>query len=390
MNMETGIGGDPADYHELVDRRRRRRALIVGIVVALAALIAAAVLMRHRAPAGPAASAAAALPRVTVLVPGRQTIDAQIVSTGNIGARRDMPVGVAGEGGVVTRVLAEAGDWVAAGQVLATVDRSVQAQQAASLTASIGVARADAALAKSNLDRARKLVANGFVSKADIDSKQATLDAANARVAVSEAQLRQQRALIGRLDIRAPAAGLVLTRSIEPGQIVSGASGALFRIAMNGAMEMQARLTEEDLARLHVGSPAVVTPVGTAFKIKGQVWQISPIIDPTSRQGVVRIALPYDRALRPGGFANAEIGGGQGEMPLLPESAVLSDATGNFVYLIGAGDTVQRRAVKIGDVSARGVSVISGLAGNERVVMSAGAFLNPGDKVAPVLQAMPR
>ncbi|MGL1636537.1 hypothetical protein ACSTI0_00600, partial [Vibrio parahaemolyticus] len=87
-------------------------------------------------------------------------------------------VGVSGEGGIVTRVLVEPGQWVEKGQVLARVDRSVQTQTAASLAAQIKVAQADATLAQSQLDRAKQLVSRGFISRSDIDTKTATRDAA--------------------------------------------------------------------------------------------------------------------------------------------------------------------------------------------------------------------
>jgi RND family efflux transporter MFP subunit len=388
MNMETGFSSDPAGYVALDDaRNRRKRILIIVFVLAIFVVLGVAWKIMH--PAKPAAATDTA-PNVTVIVPGRHEVTAQIPAVGNIGARRDMPVGVAGEGGTVRSVLVEQGTWVAAGQVLATIDRSVQVQQAASLAASINQSRADALLAKANLDRAKALVSRGFVSKADVDTKQAALDGANARVAVAQAQLRQQQALIGRLDIRSPTAGLVLTRNVEAGQVVGAGSPALFRVAENGKMELQARLAEDDLARIRVGSPAVVTPVGTTLKIAGTVWQISPVIDAQTRQGTVRVELPYNVALRPGGFASAQIGGGRGDLPLLPESAVLSDAKGNYVYLIGSDNKVVRRDVKVGDVDERGVTVVSGLSGTERVVASAGAFLNPGDRVKPDLQPSPR
>ena len=85
-----------------------------------------------------------------------------------------------------------------------------------------------------NLDRALKLVAKGFISKADMDRKRATRDAANARVRVAQAQHAEAQARNGRLNIVAPAAGLVLERRVEPGQIVSAGSGVLFRLAKGG------------------------------------------------------------------------------------------------------------------------------------------------------------
>jgi RND family efflux transporter MFP subunit len=185
-------------------------------------------------------------------------------------------------------------------------------------------------------------------------------------------------------QIVAPAAGLVLSRGVEPGQIVSPGSGVLFRIAKEGQFEMQARLAESDLARLAVGQSADVTPVGMSKPFTGQIWQISPTIDPQTREGIARVALTYDPALRPGGFASAQLRSGTVIAPLLPESAILSDQQGPFVYVVGQDNKVQRRAVKTGDVTAQGIVVIDGLSGNERVVMRAGGFLNPGDSIRPV------
>jgi RND family efflux transporter MFP subunit len=294
-----------------------------------------------------------------------------------------MPVGVPGEGGQVVRVLVEPGQWVGAGQTLAVIDRSVQGQEAAQLAAQVEVSRADLRLAQNELDRAQRLVSRGFVSQADLDRKRAARDAAAARVRVAEAQLGATRARIGRLDVRAPTGGLVLTRSIEAGQVVGPGSGALFRIAAGGEMEVQARLPQTDLARLSVGVPATVTPVGSAQTYQGTVWQVSPVVDPQTRQGFARVAVPYNRDLRPGGFAAVEIRAGQTTAPLLPESAVLTDDEGQYVMVVGANNTVERRAVRIATVTDRGVVIAEGLSGNEQVVESAGQFLNPGERVRP-------
>jgi RND family efflux transporter MFP subunit len=392
MNIEQGFSrrGPALDEVGADDSRPRNRKkwLWIGGAVLVALLIAGLVLSRRSGPAPVAKQPD--LPRVTVIVPARQPVASIISATGSLAARREMPVGIAGEGGMVSRVLVEPGQWVAAGQTLATIERSVQVEESNALGASISVAQADAALAQSELDRAQQLVGRGFISKADVDRRTATRDAAVARVKVARAQLGQARARIGRLDIRAPAAGLVLTRAIEPGQIVGPSSGSLFRVAKGGEMEMLARVSEQDLARLRVGVPASVTPTGTTTAFRGQVWQLSPIIDPASRQGTARIALAFDPALRPGGFAAAEITSGSVDAPLLPESAVQSDAKGNFVYIVTPGNRVERRSVKVGEVSDRGISITSGLSGAEQVVLSAGAFLNPGDQVVAERQAARR
>jgi HlyD family secretion protein len=385
MNYEAKMFGrqERLEYTgEETTRRSRRWIWITLAVVAVLAAIAFFTMGRgDGAKTADAKGAAAAqgqsqIPTVTVAVPGRQSVQTIVSGTGSLAARREMPVGVAGEGGMVTRVLVEPGAWVGAGQVLATVDRSVQAETAQSLAAQVRVAQADARLAQSELDRAQRLVANGFISKADIERKTAARDQANARVRVAQAQLGETSARNRRLDIR----------QVEPGQIVSSGSGILFRLAQGGQMELRTQLAETDVQKLHAGVQAEVTPTGSTQVFKGEVWQVSPIIDPQSRQGIARIALAYNPALRPGGFASARIIAGGITAVMLPQSAVQSDASGNYVYTINAKNEAVRTPVTTGEVTEAGVAIMSGLSGNERIVLTAGAFLNPGQKVIPTVQ----
>lgn len=383
---ENGQGVDPFDplAEGEDDRRSRRRVWIIGIAAAVF-LIGLWFLLHSGSTDELGAQAASQAPVVTVIVPGRSTVTGRISATGTLAARREMPVGSVGEGGQVVRVLVEPGQWVKAGQVLAVIDRSVQTQQQASLTAQISVAAADARLAQANLARALKLVDRGFISKADVDRLTATRDAANARVNVARAQAGEQQARIGRLNIVAPAAGLILTRTVEPGQVVSGGNDPLFRIAKDGEMEVLARLTEDDLAKMASGVTAQVTPVGSPRSFAGQVWQISPVIDPQNRQGTARIALPYAPELRPGGFASVEIQAGSVVAPMLPESAVLSDNTESYVFVVDKNNKVVRRNIKTGTITDSGIIVTDGLAGNERVILRAGAFVSAGETVEPRL-----
>ncbi len=384
MNRETSF--QSSDTLVVVDRSRRRRQLVIAAVIGVVLLLALTFMMIGRSSNKAAQSTtgtAGQVPTVSVVVPGRSEVARLITASGPLGAKRDQPIGIAGTGGRVTKVLVDAGSWVKAGQVLAVVDRSVQVEQAAQLAASIQAARAQAALAQAEYDRAIALQARGFISKSDIDTKKATRDAAFAQVRVAQAQLGATRAQIGQLNVVAPAPGLILARNVEVGQVVSSGSSALFRLAEDGQMEMRAQLSQQDLANVHVGVPAKVTPVGADTAINGSVWQVAPTIDPTSRLGMVRIAIPYTPAVKPGGFAEAQITAGTTTAPLLPQSAVLSDEQGNYVYIINAKNLVERRNIKIGNVSDAGVTIAQGLSGNESVVLSAGPFLNPGQKVKP-------
>ena len=383
MNMHMRIDEAPAPVAE----RRRRRWLGPAAIVAGLVVLAAVLWNLFGGKGADGAPPPAPVPTVTVVVPGTTTVAAQITANGSIAARRDAAVGVNGEGGLVTAVLVDAGQAVAKGQVLARIDSSVQAQQVAQMAASINSARADAALAQSNLDRAAKLVDKGFISKADVETKMATRDGMNAKVKLAEAQLAEMKARMARLDVRAPAAGLVLSRNVETGQIVGAGANNLFRIAEGGVLEMRALVAEQDMAALKVGMPATVRPVGSTTDYPGRVWLLDPVIDANSRQGVARIALAYAPGLRVGAFANATIASGTATRPVLPQSAVMVDDAGSYVYVVSADGKVARRNVKVGDVSAQGMSITSGLTGTEKVVLSSGAFLAPGEKVAPVLAA---
>ncbi len=385
MNMQTPIAMDetvrPYDLDTGTGRPRRRWWLIaLGIAVAL--VVTWALFGRAKPPV--VAPAVAAVPEVSVVVPGQQTVADQVRVTGSIAARRDMPVGVQGEGGLVTAVFVDAGNFVRKGQILASIDRTVQTQQLAQMTAAIRTARADAALAQAEVDRAARLVSKGFVSKADVDRKTATRDANLARVSVAEAQRGEMAARVARLDVRAPASGLVLTRNVETGQIAGSGGTPLFRIAENAVLEMRAQVAEQDLARLRIGMPAEITPAGSPQVFRGRIWLIDPVIDAASRQGIARIAVAYAPGLRVGAFANARIAAGEATQPVLPQSAVMVDGQGSYVFVVGSDGKVARRNVRVGPVGAKGLSIVGGLAGNEQVVQSAGAFLAVGETVKPV------
>ena len=148
----------------------------------------------------------------------------------------------------------------------------------------------------------------------------------------------------------------MLTRTVEPGQIVGAGLAALCSASPrrpDGDAGAAARVRPRP--RSAPACRRTVTPVGSTQTYQGSIWQVSPIIDPQTRQGVARIAVPYDRDLRPGGFATAEIRAGSVDAPLLPESAVQSDNQGSYVYIVDARTRSSAAPVKVGEVSDRGV-----------------------------------
>ena len=390
MNYETKVDFSNAESMTLAPDEQpsgltpsRKRLLIIAAIGLGLALAGYLMTRGEEQPAFTGAPTGEA-PAITVTVPGSATQQGFINATGTLAARREMPVGVVGEGGRVVSVQVEPGDWVRAGQVLAVIDRSVQNQQTASQAAQIQVSQADADLAQANLNRALQLVERGFISQADIDRLTATRDAAVARGGVANAQLSERRARTAQLNIVAPAAGLVLERNVEPGQVVGGASGVLFSIARGGEMEVLAQIGESDMALIALGATGMVVPVGTDKTFTCQVWQKAPIIDPQTRQGTARCALGYDAALRPGGFASVELRSGTVVAPKLPESAILSDDRGSYVFIVGPENTVVRRDVELGIIADDGLAIVSGINGTEQVILRAGGFLSEGETIRPV------
>jgi multidrug efflux pump subunit AcrA (membrane-fusion protein) len=161
MNYETTVETQTREevppeilgFEDEERRARTRRRLIIA-AVALVALLAVLYYVFAGGEETADAGAAEQSPVVSVIAPGRGTVQGTINATGTLAARRAMPVGVVGEGGRVVSVPVEAGQWVRAGQILAVIDRSVQIQQTESAAANILVAKADAELAQANLDRA--------------------------------------------------------------------------------------------------------------------------------------------------------------------------------------------------------------------------------------------
>jgi RND family efflux transporter MFP subunit len=362
--------------------RLRDRRVLVG---AAAVLVAAITLIIATRSGGPAAATPRQpeRPVVTVSVPGTSDVERTVTFSGAIAARNDMPIGVEGEGGRIAAVLVEAGDRVEAGQVLARIDTSTLRPQLASLKAALERAVADENLARAEYARAEAVATAGALSREEIDRRRAAALKAEADVRVATAELNEMRARIARTEIRAPAAGVVLTRSAEVGQVASSASGELFRLARDGEMELRGAVPEQDLPKLALGQPATVRLTGVEQPFRGEVRLLGAVIDPETRLGEVRVALGASPDLRPGAFAQGEIALGRERLPVVAQTAVLSDAAGNYVFIAGNGDRVERRAVRVSGITPAGVVIAEGLTGSERVVSTAGAFLREGEQITP-------
>ena len=230
-------------------------------------------------------------PTVTIAEATVSSLPTTISILGTIAARYDMPIGVEGDGGRVAAIYVEAGDHVKRGQVLARLNVSVLQPQVTNLEAGLEQARAEAELAQAERQRAEAVGASGALSAEETQRRKSSAVTAAAKVKVAAAMLAEARARLARAEVRAPADGLILTRSIEVGQTASAGGEAMFRLSERGEIELRGQVAEQDLPSLKVDQTVNVRLTGYTQVYRGRVRLLGAIIDPQTRLGTVRVAL---------------------------------------------------------------------------------------------------
>jgi HlyD family secretion protein len=287
-------------------------------------------------------------------------------ASGLLIAREEAAVGVEQAGHRVLRVLVEEGTHVKAGQSLAILDDTVFRER-------LLQAQARAENAKAEADRVRGLDGLGVLSEEDIGNRRS-----QARIA--HAQLREVQVQLGQMNVRAPVAGMVIERTVRPGSVSGGEP--MFRIARGNEVDLDAEIPEAALLGMTVGQKVgVAIADGTTFE--GTVRLISPRIDPDTKLGKVRVALPASPLLRVGGYGQATFAGRSQPTTVVPEKAVRFEASGPVVTLIGSDHRARRAPVRTGRRSDGMVELIQGPPVGSQVALAGGAFLLEGDLVTP-------
>jgi RND family efflux transporter MFP subunit len=357
-----------------------RAAVVIALAVFLAVLA-----WRLVHALGVKATVPIPIPTVSVTQVGVSAAPTTVSIIGTIAARYDTPIGYEGDAGRVAAIYVEAGDHVKRGQVLARLDVSVLQPQVANLEAALEQARAEAELADAEYRRAQAVGASGALSAEETERRRSAGVTAAAKVKVAAAQLAEAQARLARAEVRAPADGIILTRSVEVGQTASPGGEALFRLSEGGEVELRGQVAEQDLPLLKVGQQVNVRLTGTSHIYPGKVRLLPAVIDPQTRLGMARVALTPDPNLRPGAFARAEVTVSNAERVVLPQTAVLTDEKGSYVLIVNTQHKVERRAVHVSGMAGDGVTIADGVGDQDQVVATAGAFLQEGELVKPVL-----
>lgn len=325
-----------------------------------------------------------AVPSLTVSLaaPQLREVTRDVVASGAVAAWEEVSVGVELSGLRVATVAVEVGSVVAAGDVLLRVDDRTLASQLAQSDAQVREARTNLETARRKAARIRELADSQMVALQDAEEAEAARANAEARLNTAIASRDAARVQRDFTVVRAPVAGVVSARSVQPGQVV-GAGTELLRLIRDGRLEWRAELAEADLLRVGAGTPVRVEAPGGSV-VDGRVRTVSPALDAQSRTGTVYVDLPDPGALRAGMFAQGRLAIGRAQALLVPGDAVVRRDGRAFVFTVGDDGRVRERVVELGGAHGELVEVRDGLAQDDRVVARGAGFLGDGDLVRVV------
>jgi HlyD family secretion protein len=390
------------------DRPRSRSGATWFVVAAIVLAVAAAAAWWTLRPR-PALVRTAAVEEVSERSQGGPTV---LNASGYVTARRQATVSSKVTGKVV-EVLVEEGMKVEKDQVLARLDARQANQTLALAQAQLAAAQGarletDAQLKEANLRKQRvlDLLASGISPPSDRDSVEAEVAVFEARRAVQEDQVRAaERAVdiekqnVADLVIRAPFAGVAISKNAQPGEIISpmSAGGGFTRTGIStivdmSSLEIEVDVNEAYIQRVSPGQKVEATlDAYRDWTIPAHVITTIPAADRQKATVTVRIAFDQlDPRILPEmgikvaflGDAHAAVAGRSAPVVRVPRAAVRGSAGEEFVFVVKGGGILERRAVKLGPGAEDPAEVMAGLSAGERVVTAGPAELKEGQVVA--------
>ncbi len=289
----------------------------------------------------------------------------EVRASGLVAYKRETALGF-GAPGEIESIMADVGDRVAAGQVLATMRRTTTSADAS-----------EAALARltaeQNFDRVTRLFAAGAASQSEVDNAKLALERARERV-----------------SIVAPAGGIVLQRDAEPGQNVAAGQRVLSIGESRTGIIVEASMTASDVAQVRVGDAATVN-IRERAALAGSVARIAA---KGTQSGLFTVEVQVDQpaGLRSGEVAEVVIAGRAdaqqtATVHVVPAIALIdARADQGVVFVVDAEGKARRRAVETGGVSDRGVTILKGLADGDKVITRGASMVRDGDAVSVAAQ----
>lgn len=379
-------GGQAANDDTSASAARRLRLILLTVAAIVVAIIVVAVASRigsdENANTGPVDTSQA----VAVVTVSMQPFHPKIALNGEARPQRDIQVAAPATGVRILQLLVDEGDTVRAGQAMARLDTAVAEAQIRASQASVAEAESAAIRARGEYERAESIRDSGALSTEAIEARRAAATAADARLAAARAQLAETNGRLQGGYVRAPSAGLVISRTAEVGRPVDGQ--VLFRIAADNALEVAAQVAESDVLALQDGQPAIFQLLdGTT--VEARLRRAPASIDSRTRTGQALFSLPQGTRVRAGMFLRGEAQLAERQELAAPQTSVLYDNGQAYVLTVDNRNIVHRTNVETGVRDGDMVQIISGLTAGQRLVGSGAAFLQDGDHVRPLAVQAP-
>src|SRR2546427_8538611 len=418
---ETKQSGGELPPHDRPARRARTRSMVLiglAIVGLFLILLVAGILPRirnQRELAAAAQKVQTALPQVYVIRP-QPAAEAGLSLNATTQAIQDSII-YARTSGYLRKRYVDIGDRVTAGQLLAEVDSPEIEQQLRQAKADLQQSERNRDLQKANLDLAKVTMARyeaadaeGAVAKQALDQSVSTHRTAQAAVAAAEANVESNRANVQRLQemtsfqrILAPFNGTVIQRNVDvgalitagspvnntavaPSSVTGGASG-LFEIAQIDPLRVFVNVPQVYAPTLKVGLPVEVAVRGQLMQpVTGTVTRTAGALDPGTRTLLTQVDIPNTSGrLLPGMFVYVTFKiAPSGTRWRVPATAVVFDAQGSRVAIVGPQNTIRFQPVEVGRDFGDSLDVQAGLQGQERIVLQPTVALQEGQVVRPI------
>jgi RND family efflux transporter MFP subunit len=420
-DTQEQIASDPQVHKLVIQTPRHVSASSVKLLGILAILLFAAIFVlgylprvqRERLISQQAQAEAVALPVVNVVRANQAAPVTRLSLPGNVQAVTEGPILARAEGYLVKR-LADIGDRVHAGQLLAVIDAPDLDQQVTQAKATSDQATASLAQAQANLEQAKAnehlaevtktrndtLVQRGVLSRQEGDqstaayaAQHATVHAVEASILAAQQSVKAADANLHRLtelqaykEVRAPFAGVITVRNVDTGTLINSQTTMLYRIAQFDVLRIFVNVPQSFSEQLRSGMPADVAIQELPGRhFAGKITRVSGSLDSSTRTLLTEVQVPNSEGkILPGMYATVQIAVSRTVLPvLIPGDAIMTRATGASVAVVDPDDTVHYHAVQLGRDYGLEVEVTSGLRDGQMVVVNPTDDVREGVKVKP-------
>jgi len=294
-----------------------------------------------------------------------------ITAVGTVRLRRETALGFTTTG-KVAHVRYEEGARVKRGALIAALDTTT-------VDADVSMAAAERNRSSAELARMEKLFKDGWVTKARLEQAQASTQAANARIRAA-GFARKTAQLV------APSNGIILTRNIDPGQIVNAGMTAIILGQTDKGFVLRTPVTDKDASRMRIGMNAQVSLSALSGEsVNAVISEMDGRADANTGSFEVSFQLPADNRLKSGqiGSATVDVPAVQSDLMQIPATALFGLRAGEgLVFVVDKNGVVKSRSVQIGKLEDEVLMIRSGLKAGETIVTSGVEKLKSGDTIA--------